>query len=678
VSKVLDQEVLVDEVQEPPPPEANSLEPTSPLRRFKRVALVAVLAALVPYLWVLWDLWTGKVDPFRVAGGSANPASLIYDEQARAMLHGKLSLPTGSIGTEAFIHDGRTYTYFGIFPSLIRMPVLLFTHSLDGRLCAPSMLAAWIVTACFTSLLVWRIRIAIRGPVALRWPEAVSYGLLIFSVLAGSVLMSLASLPWVYEEDEAWGVALAVGTLFVLLGLVERPSWHRLTACGVLVLLTNLNRGTTGYACILGTFLFAAWFFLGRAGPERRRWALPLVGVGLLALVVGCVINVAKFSQLFGYPSSEQLLYSQFGMGRINGGKRFSLHFLPSTLQAYLSPLDLRVSSVFPFLSFPSVPAQMTAHTQLFNRGDTTSVTASMPLLFLAGAWGVVATFGRGLPMLVRSFRLLLLTAALTAGAMMIYGSIFERFLGDFMPLLILASAIGVVDLWRRLDGKTLPGRILVSALAVLALFGFVANVGIAVTPSRYWSETQAHNFVHAEQVISDVTGHPLSRDVVRTDPLTGSKPGQAPIGQLFIQGHCRSLSIAYENESKINPAPWLQVEHAPHTPICDSLIAGAQTPSVSSRVTAPRPGETVQGTVPIVASTSGAGRAVAVSFLLIAGPFILPLGNATHTGSTWTYRWDTRTVRNGTYAIVSKVTNSLGDASASPGTLVTVANPAR
>lgn len=649
-----------------------------PVRRFKVIALAAVIAAMVPYLWVLWDLWTGTVDPFRLSQAKTSPGSVIYDQQARALLHGHLSLPTGSIGIEAFIHDGRTYTYFGLFPSLIRMPVLLVTHSLDGRLSAPSMLAAWLVTALFTSLLVWRVRTAVRGQAQLRWPEAASYGLLIFSVLAGSVLMSLASTPWAYTEDEAWAVALSIGSLFTLLGFIERPSWSRLTACGGLILLTSLNRGTTGYACILGTFLVAVWFALGRGGPDRRRWAIPIAGVGLVVLLVGCVIDIAKFSQFFGFPASEQLLFKEYAMNRVNGGKRFSVNFLPSTLEAYLSPVNLRFTSVFPFLTFPPIPSQLTAHTQLFNRGVTASAPASMPLFFAAGIWGAITAFLPGRPTLVRAFRILLVTAAASAGAMLIYGSIFERFLGDFMPLLILAAIVGVVDIWCRLAGRVLATRLLVPAIAAIALFGFVANFGIAASPQDNWSETQAQNFVGTEEAISDVTGHPLSREVLRTD---ASAPMHARIGQLFILGRCRSLSIAYDNVPTGVAEPWLRVEHAPHTPICHSLISAAKNVSLGVEITAPQGHETVSGTDVLVnATTSGVGKVISAVVYVFArsNPFhLIKLGNATHVrGAEWTYHWDSRNTPNGSYTLVERVTNVDGYSAQSHGVPVAVSNP--
>ncbi len=196
------------------------------VRRFTVAVVAGVATVLIPYLWVLCDLWNSSPSLLRTAE-SDRYASNFYDLQARAMFHGHLSVANGALGGEAFIHDGRQYTYFGIFPSLLRMPVLLLTHSLDGRLTAPSMLLAWLVTAAFSSLLVWRVRLLVRGRAALSWTEAGSYGVLLATIMGGSILIYLASDPDVFHEDLAWSVALTVASTFALLGVLERPSWRR-------------------------------------------------------------------------------------------------------------------------------------------------------------------------------------------------------------------------------------------------------------------------------------------------------------------------------------------------------------------------------------------------------------------------------------------------------------------
>jgi hypothetical protein len=125
---------------------------------------------------------------------------------------------------------------------------------------------------------------------------------LLCSILAGSVLVYLASAPNVYSEDLAWSVALACASLFALVGVVECPSWGRVVTSGILVLLTNLNRSTTVYAAVLATLLIALWFASGRAG-ERRRWAVPMALAAFVALTIGCVVNMASSARRSGPPS---------------------------------------------------------------------------------------------------------------------------------------------------------------------------------------------------------------------------------------------------------------------------------------------------------------------------------------------------------------------------------------
>jgi hypothetical protein len=554
-----------------------TLRSLSGVRRFQAVTVLAVAAAAIPYLWVLWDLWTGTINPTRVNGTDSNP---IYDVQARAIMHGHLALPSQSISIEAFIHDGRTYTYFGIFPSLVRIPFFLLTHSLDGRFTSLSLFGAWVVTAVFSTLLLWRLRVLLRGSAPLGWSETVSYGVLLASILVGSVLVFLASVPDVYSEDEAWSVALACASLFALVGVVERPSWRRVVTCGVLVLLTNLNRSTTGYAAVLAMLLIAVWFAAGRAGPVHRRWALPLAVTALIPLVAGCAIDLAKFGILFGVPYSDYLLGRAF---HYNGSQYFSLRYVPSTIQAYIDPSNFRVSSIFPFITLPSRPFSAL----LLSEGPTANVPVSMPLLFVFGSWGVVTSFTRGRANVFGALRILLVTSALSAGAMMIYGWIYERYVTDFIPLLVLASMIGMVDVWQRLAGCSRAARVRVPAvIGLLALFGVWANLGFAITPDPNWTQTQLTNYIDAQRTVSDITGHPLDHDVVvgthctlkRSSPEFADCdfPRPAPLGTLFVMGRCARLWVADQSvptDLYYPPGYWSLVEQAPHTPLCHSLV---------------------------------------------------------------------------------------------------------
>ncbi len=654
------------------PREPPGRPPRAPVNRFRTVALVATLAAAVPYLWALWDLWTGTVDPLRLSAPKLAPASAIYDVQARALLHGHLSLPTGSIFNEAFISHGRTYTYFGIFPSLIRMPVLLATHSLDGHLTALSLLLAWLVTALFTSLLVWRLRVGVRGDAALGWAEVSCYGALIFSVLAGSVLVVLASAPNVYNEDEVWGAALACASLFALLGIVEGPTWWRVAGAGFVILLTNLNRATTGYACVLAALVLAGWLALGRGGADRRRWALPVLAAGLVPLAAGCAIDVARFGQLFGFPASEQLVYRSFGFRHINGGKYFSLHFLPTTVNTYLSPGQIRLTPSFPFVTLPPFPFPTVAHTQLFLAGPTASATGSMPMFVGLSTWGVIASFLPHRSTFVRSFRVLLVCIAGGGASVFLFGVVYERYLGDLMPILILGASIGMVDVWTRLSSARRRTRVTaVVAVGVLAVFGFVANMGIASTPITGWSETQTHNFVEAQRAIGGITGASFADDVLRTNSL----PSPGPIGQFVIVDHCRGLYLS-DGDASFDPTlVWLPVESRPNGALCRSLLPRARNTIVEARIVQPGDHTTVSGLVSVVTTAPGS-RPHRVSVVLTSHAIIKVVGRAIDTRSGWIVKWDSRSVPNGTYDLRSAIQATGGRSGTSPTVTVTVDNP--
>ena len=507
------------------------VDPDPGRRRFTRVALCAVAVVTVPYVWILWSLW-GPVDPLRLSVYENN----FYDLQTRAMFAGHLWIPNGSIGIEGFFHGGREYTYFGLFPSILRMPVLLVTNHLDSKLTAPSMLVAWLLTALVVPLLAWRVRGLVRGDAPLGWSEAVSYGVLIAALLGGTVLMQLASIPFVFSEDLAWSVCLALAGIFVLLGILRHPTKRQVVLALVIVLAANLNRVTTGWALTGSAVLIAGYFALGRPGPDRKKWAAAVLAVGLVPLAVGCAVNYAKFGTLFGVSNFAQ------EWTRVNAYRRKFLAanhnsesgtiFIPTTVLTYLRPDGIHLSSVFPFVTLPSGPPTALRGVLFDRLYRTASIPASMPLAFLLGCWGVVTAFRPRSVGQVHLTRILLLGAA-GAGALLFgWGYIADRYLADFLPFLVLAALVGMADLWRRLEGRRAPlRRTWLAAIAVLGVFSLVANIGLAVTPNEEWSTAQTLNFVRAQKAVADLTGRSL-RPLVRTG---SSLPPWAPAGPLFI-----------------------------------------------------------------------------------------------------------------------------------------------
>lgn len=516
----------------------------------------------IPFLWVLWDLWSGTLDPLRSVGPDT-----FYDLQARAMLHGHLSLPPGKLGIEAFVHDGRQYTYFGIFPSLLRMPVLLLTSRFDYELTAPSILLAWMMTALFSSLMLWRLRVVTRGRAVLGRAEAASFGVFIATIMGGSVVLYLAASPFVYNEDFAWSIPLTIGSLFALLGVMERPSAGRVWASGILILLANLNRTPTGYACVIGAGLVALWFGVGRGGASNRRWVWPMLAVAVVGFGASCVVTFAKFGTPVGLPMADQIWASVNAHRRYflaaNGGKAFSVGFLPSTLVAYLQPFGIRFSSLFPFVSTPATPARAIGAV-LDQTYPTASLPPTMPLLFLLACWGTVTAFRPKALVPYRLTRMVLIAGAAGTAGVLLWGYISERYLADFMPFLIVAGAIGLIDVWRRLEGRSRRARAgVLGVLSAAAVYCVAVNTAIAATPTDVFTQSQVQSFVSAQKSLSLGS---LADSVQHGSAL----PAFGPYGQLFMVGNCSGLYLGSGISDTNVPGDlidhytWLPVEQDP------------------------------------------------------------------------------------------------------------------
>jgi hypothetical protein len=292
---------------------------------------------------------------------------------------------------------------------------------------------------------------------------------------------------------------------------------------------------------------------------------------GLVPLAVACSISYDKFGIFFGLPTSEQVVFQTFGVGHVNNGKYFGLHFLPSTLVAYFQPGGLRLTSVVPFVTAPSGFPRSVGGIVLSGGDRTASVPSSMPLLFLASLWGVVSAFRPRPAGRSNVLRIVLLAALTAGGTVMIFAWIFDRFVADFLPFLILASAVGMVDIWRRLAGRS--RRVCALTLAILtaiAAFETAANVGIASDPQGEWSSQQTLHYVQFQKSVSDVTGHALAANVVHGDSL----PIYAPADRLFVIGSCAGLYISDGWSLKNSQSPvlnavnlqteWKQVELGP------------------------------------------------------------------------------------------------------------------
>jgi hypothetical protein len=381
---------------------------------------------------------------------------------------------------------------------------------------------------------------------------------------------------------------------------MEKPTWGRVVASGVFILATNLNRTPAGYACVIGAFLVAGWFALGKGGQANRRWTLPLVAVAVIPFLANCAVTYAKFGLPIGLPMADQVWATVNAHRRhflaANGGKAFSFGFLPSTAWAYLQPAGLHLSGLFPFITPPTAPAAALGGAVLDQTYPTASIPTTMPLLFLLSCWGLVTSFRPRAVLQAHLTRIILVTAAAGAGGVLLWGYISERYMADFMPLLVLASGVGLIDVWRRLAGRPERTRRRVLGVIIgLGVYCIAANLAIAAGPVAQWTQTQSAGFVLVQRTLSIQS---LGVSTHRGNTL----PYWAPAGQLFVVGHCSGLYLSTGNN--IKDVPGQQIQHYTWLPV-------QQSPSFTHLIgfTFNRPLSNLTGPVPLL--TYGASTLV-------------------------------------------------------------------
>jgi hypothetical protein len=198
-------------------------------------------------------------------------------------------------------------------------------------------------------------------------------------------------------------------------------------------------------------------------------------------------VNYAKFGTMFSVPYSKQV-YTAFSADRramlqANGGSVFGLKFVPTTLLQYARPDALRMQSSFPFVTFPS-RGPLIGHVVFDVRDIATSVPASMPLYTLLAVIGLIAIVRN-----VSRLRVIAVGAAAGIVPVIAIGAIANRYLADFIPLLVVASVGGLHVVLRRAQGTSRTRlRLGATVFLILAAFSVWANYGLADVYQQSWN----------------------------------------------------------------------------------------------------------------------------------------------------------------------------------------------
>ena len=228
---------------------------------------------------------------------------LTFNSMIEHMLHGRFDVDPQSVGEEGFLRDGRVYAYWGIFPALLRLPLLVLPHGVNLDVTRLSCIIATLLMF-FINYKSW-LYLCRRSLERCSWLKKYLFFCL---ALSGAQVCFLRSS--LFQEVCLW--SLVFGLLFVHWALracldpAETPRaliW--MATAALLALLTRVSMGIGLYAATSTFGLLTLWRHYrqgaGDKTPRSFSYLLPCVGA-IAILVAGIGLTALVNDQRWGNP----------------------------------------------------------------------------------------------------------------------------------------------------------------------------------------------------------------------------------------------------------------------------------------------------------------------------------------------------------------------------------------
>ena len=377
-----------------------------------------------------------------------------FSAQADAMLHGRLWIEDSNLPLECFTRDGHCYGYFGISPSLIRIPLVLVLGVQDSEMTGLFLAVAAGIALWFALDLCRRVILAECPTIS---GTAAGFMAVAAIVLGPGGALVLVSDAYVYQEAILWSVAgmMAAVNLFWR-WWTERRDWQFVGATAALFFAA----GSRPTAMLVGVVLALA--VVAACIRVRRISWKALIGVIALALLPLIAVFGSFYAKFESYSPKGQYGGSSIGFiqqnVKANGGEAGnSRKFIPTATLTYFRPYSFRTDEQWPWVRyrfgrpFGQTPLERIiylppAEKDSINVEPIVSITDVMPIPLVLTVLGAAAIALRR----TRRFELLVLAALCTPLAIMFTTqTIATRYLGDFFPLMAAGTAFGAAVLPR-------------------------------------------------------------------------------------------------------------------------------------------------------------------------------------------------------------------------------------
>ena len=461
------------------------------LRRFS-LPLLYVAAALtfIVSSIMTWHLVSGRSwNLFYSEGLPDNDYGRgpFFSAQAQSLLSGRLSVPPETLYGECFESGGECFGYFGLTPSLLRMPWILAGRVMD--LTSVSMvlgISLGIAISLGTFLLIFK-RYG-PPPETWGWYEVALISLVLLALGPGNLLFQVTD-SRIFMESVVWATSLILGAVLSLVMWLSNRKRFWLWLAVVVACLAANARPSAGAAAI-GLALVLT-IYLWRSATFSLPTLLPVIMLALLPLGTVALSYQLKFNSPVPDLTINESIAGRGPMEtrdrwsdvlRSNGGKTLSVDFVLSHAWAALRPDAIGVkwdpprSAYFARSSdetFTFVPPTPRGGLYVQPTGSLTTL-ASGPLVFLVAALGAALFRPSLLGARVRVLTGLALGSGLGLGMTWLTVGVANRYLLDAWAMLVLGSSVGVTTL-TYLKPVSSAGRwTVVSCLAVATFPGVV------------------------------------------------------------------------------------------------------------------------------------------------------------------------------------------------------------
>jgi hypothetical protein len=433
-----------------------------------RAALLAIVAGIYYFALMTQLKFNFHMDQGR---------GLEFNDMLLRMLRGDFTIDPAIIGAAALIANGKTYTYLGVGPAVIRLPLLPFFDLRNEPVAVLTCTIAATGTVFFYAASVLTVA-------HLRLPAILTLALAVTCAFAG-IPSYLARSSIIYNEPILWAACLSAAYVFVLTRSIVAGTELRPAAVAVLAFLAGIcvhMRISTALGLCLATALIVlrsmAQRFSGAPGAwyERAAEALkpnlaPILILAIFTLFAGFV-NYMRWGDPFEFANlARQVYFIEIypdRLQRLIEQGTTSVHRFWFGLQYYYFPIWL----------LPDESGRSIFAAWMGENLDGAEMPPSS-LLLTDALWAGLAAFG--IVLLVRrrpwsdaeyTVGLAALALSIPAALMLTHIYMALRYRVEFQPALMLLAIYGLLGLRPRLaDGATTLRRAILCGAACSILF---------------------------------------------------------------------------------------------------------------------------------------------------------------------------------------------------------------